>query len=79
MISEMLRSNIKLDKIINMLENLSSKENSMNVWNRGVARALKKFVSDGTVSESTCPDCGSKLVYENGCKRCIQCGYSACS
>ncbi len=25
-----------------------------------------------------CPDCGEKLVYENGCAHCRSCGYSRC-
>ncbi len=25
-----------------------------------------------------CPDCGSSLVYENGCSHCRSCGYSKC-
>jgi ribonucleoside-diphosphate reductase alpha chain len=25
-----------------------------------------------------CPDCGDKLVYENGCVNCRSCGYSRC-
>jgi len=25
-----------------------------------------------------CPDCGAKLVYSEGCKRCPVCGYSPC-
>ena len=25
-----------------------------------------------------CPDCGSSLIYENGCSHCRSCGYSKC-
>ena len=25
-----------------------------------------------------CPDCGSSLIYENGCSSCRSCGYSRC-
>jgi len=25
-----------------------------------------------------CPDCGSSLIYENGCSACRACGYSRC-
>lgn len=25
-----------------------------------------------------CPDCGSKLVNQEGCKKCPLCGYSKC-
>ncbi|MGA1847277.1 hypothetical protein [Deferribacter abyssi] len=26
----------------------------------------------------SCPECGSSLVFEEGCKKCHSCGYSAC-
>lgn len=32
---------------------------------------------DVTVTE-TCPDCDGRLVHEEGCKKCYDCGYSAC-
>lgn len=27
---------------------------------------------------ASCPDCGSKIIFEEGCKKCSSCGYSAC-
>ncbi|MFH1403885.1 MAG: vitamin B12-dependent ribonucleotide reductase [Candidatus Altiarchaeota archaeon] len=29
--------------------------------------------------DDSCPECGSKLVFEEGCSKCHSCGYSACS
>jgi len=31
-----------------------------------------------TTPASVCPDCGSNLVMEEGCKKCHTCGFSAC-
>jgi len=31
----------------------------------------------GRVS-GTCPECGCNLIYEGGCDKCINCGYSSC-
>jgi ribonucleoside-diphosphate reductase alpha chain len=27
---------------------------------------------------ASCPDCGSKILFEEGCQKCSSCGYSAC-
>lgn len=56
-----------------------------------LAKALKKYLNRGTdVSSSkgkdtteseygvACPSCGSKLTFQEGCKKCNACGYSAC-
>lgn len=29
-------------------------------------------------SGNLCPDCGSKLIHESGCEKCLSCGYSKC-
>ena len=29
-------------------------------------------------NDSRCPDCNNTLVIQEGCERCINCGYSAC-
>lgn len=76
-VSTLLREGVDLVKIINTLDGLQS-DDLINVWNKGVSRALKSFVQDGTVSSQTCEKCGSILVFENGCEHCHGCGYSKC-
>lgn len=77
-ISGYLRNNVPLVDTINVLEGLSFDRDTINTWKNGVIRALKKYIKDGTESKSVCPECGAKLVFENGCKICKNCGYSAC-
>lgn len=77
-ISGYLRNNVPIVDTISVLEGLSFDKDSINTWKNGVIRALKKYIKDGTESKSVCPECGSKLVFENGCKICKDCGYSAC-
>lgn len=77
-ISGYLRNNVPLVDTINVLEGLSFDKDTINTWKNGVIRALKKYIKDGTESKSVCPECGAKLVFENGCKTCKNCGYSAC-
>lgn len=77
-ISGYLRNNVPIVDTISVLEGLNFDKDSINTWKNGVIRALKKYVKDGTVSKSVCPECGEKLTFENGCKICKSCGYSAC-
>jgi len=46
-----------------------------------IARVLKKYIKDGQeVKGGVCPECGEeKLVYTEGCKRCMSCQWTACS
>jgi len=41
-----------------------------------ISRVLNKYNKE--VSIEVCPDCGEKLIKENGCAKCIACGYSMC-
>ena len=52
---------------------------SINTWKAGVARALKRYVPDGTESDQKCLSCGSNnVVYQEGCLTCTSCGSSKC-
>jgi len=50
-------------------------------FEKAIARALKKYVKDGTeVTGEGCEECGNdELIRENGCKICKNCGWTACS
>jgi hypothetical protein len=74
----MLREDVELLKVISTLDGLECGD-LINTWNKGVSRALKSFVQDGTISLQNCEHCGSQLVFEEGCEHCKSCGYSACS
>ncbi|MDK2791594.1 MAG: hypothetical protein PWQ25_457 [Deferribacteres bacterium] len=41
---------------------------------------IKKIITNyiPTTPASVCPDCGSSLIYEEGCKKCHICGFAAC-
>lgn len=46
-----------------------------------INKYLKTWIKDGekvTNGDAECPECGENLVYEQGCKGCKSCGYSAC-
>ena len=48
-------------------------------FNKAIARVLSKYMETNNGSGEVCPECGTPLVNENGCRHCPKCGYSACS
>jgi ribonucleoside-diphosphate reductase alpha chain len=81
LISGILRHGMPLPYAINLVDNLTFNNESINTWKNGVVRALKKFIPDGTVEKkSVCPECHTveSLMYKEGCLVCKECGYSKC-
>ncbi|MCB0433838.1 MAG: hypothetical protein KDD18_12900, partial [Mangrovimonas sp.] len=64
---------------VDLINSLQLDSESINTWKNGVARALKRFVEDGTQAKGRCSNCNSdKLVYQEGCLTCQDCGSSKC-
>jgi len=80
LISGVLRHGMPLPYVVDVVNNLHLNDESLNTWKNGVARALKKFIPDGTEPrEKNCPECGeAALIYEEGCLNCKSCGHSKC-
>ena len=79
LISGVLRYRVPVVQVIKMVDSLQFDTEAINTWKNGVERALKKYVKDGTEAEGqTCPNCGSPLVYQEGCLHCKECGFSRC-
>lgn len=79
LISGVLRHGMPIQYVVTLVQNLNVEEDNINTWKNGIARALKRYIKDGTkVEKEKCPHCGSDLVYEDGCKHCRNCGYSKC-
>ena len=79
LISGILRHGMPISNVVTLIQNLSVDEDNINAWKNGIARALKRYIPDGTkVDKEVCPTCGEALVYEDGCKHCKNCGYSKC-
>jgi len=69
-----------LPYVMELIQNLNVADDNINTWKNGVARALKKYVPNGTAVDTICPSCGeNSLVYEDGCLTCKSCGHSKCS
>lgn len=79
LISSTLRHGMPIDKIVDLINSLQLDSESINTWKNGVVRALKRFVEDGTQAKGKCSNCNSdKLVYQEGCLTCQDCGSSKC-
>lgn len=80
LISSVLRHSMPIQKIVELITSLQFDVESINTWKNGVARALKKFIPNGTSCEDAkCEGCGSEnVIYQEGCLICTDCGSSKC-
>ena len=73
-ISMLLRHGAPIEYVIatakKVNENIAS-------FTSAVCRVLMKYCTKD-IEEDTCPECGTKLSREAGCKKCNNCGYSLC-
>ncbi len=82
LISGILRHGMPLPYAIELIQNLTLDEDTINTWKNGVVRGLKRYIPDGTQAQGKmCPECGDQnsLIYQDGCLTCNACGYSKCS
>lgn len=73
-VSMLLRHGTPITHVIKTMRKVSS---NITSFTAAVTRVLATYIANGTVSAETC-SCGSKFVYENGCKICKNCGESEC-
>lgn len=80
LISSVLRHGMPIQKVVELVTSLQFDVESINTWKNGVARALKKYIPNGTVAEDAkCEGCGSSnVIYQEGCLICQDCGSSKC-
>jgi ribonucleoside-diphosphate reductase alpha chain len=80
LISGVLRHGMPIHKVVELVTSLQLDNDTINSWKAGVARALKKYVPNGTIAEGAqCGECGSEnVVYQEGCLYCKDCGSSKC-
>jgi ribonucleoside-diphosphate reductase alpha chain len=79
LISGVLRYEMPIADVVNLVSSLNLDSQSINNWKNGVERALKKYIPNGTKAKGKCGECHSEnLVYEEGCLICKDCGSSKC-
>jgi len=77
LVSLALRYQIPMDEVIKQLDRSSGHMLDLPAQ---LGKLLKSFMA-GTQRgfSSTCPECSGKLIFEEGCETCHECGYSKCS
>jgi len=80
LISGTLRHGMHIEKAVDLINSLQLDSESINTWKNGVARALKRYIIDGTEAHGQkCSNCNStNLIYQEGCLTCNDCGSSKC-
>ncbi len=80
LISGILRHGMPIHKVVETVTSLQFDNDTINSWKAGVARALKKYIPDGTAANgAVCEECAShNVIYQEGCLTCPDCGSSKC-
>ena len=80
LISGILRHGMPLQYVVSLIQKMNFDADNINTWKNGVARALKKYIPDGTeIKGAECPECHQKhLIFRDGCVICPDCGASRC-
>lgn len=76
MISAALRHGTDISYVVHQLEKTKGPIVS---FSKALARALKKFIKDGSkVSGEECPQCSKPMVRREGCVACVNCDFTKC-
>jgi len=82
LISGVLRYGMPIPQAVTLVDSLVLDTETINTWKTGVARALKRYIVDGTKAKegTVCPECAQEntIIYQDGCLTCSSCGYSKC-
>ena len=79
-ISTSLRHGVPVQFLVEQMQ--KDRESDLFSFSKVIARCLKNYIIDGTVSsDKICDICGSEdaLIYQEGCVTCASCGQSKCS
>jgi ribonucleoside-diphosphate reductase alpha chain len=77
--SSCLQNNVDIHDIVLQLE---KSQGDILGFGKSIARALKKYIPDGTeIKGEVCPQCSASdsLIRQEGCATCQNCGFSKCS
>jgi len=79
-ISGLLRHGTPIQYVYEIIKSMNMEDDHLNSWKSGVARIIKRFISDGVKSKETCGNCGAEdsMEFIEGCETCRSCGSSKC-
>lgn len=75
-ISLNLRHGVMLKNIVRVLD--QTDEVYVGSFVFAIKKYLSTFIKDGEVADVKCSECGGKVIYQEGCFKCIHCGSSKC-
>lgn len=81
MITRLLSTSLRHGTNITFLvEQLSKTSGGITSFGKAITRVLKTYANtERLIAKQQCTECGStNMVYEEGCKHCLDCGNSAC-
>ena len=77
MVSLALRHGSPIQYVVEQLQ--KDDEGDLYSFSKVLARVLKTYIKDGVKIKAVCKNCGSdKLIYQEGCLSCSDCGFSKC-
>lgn len=63
-----------------VVEQLEKVNGEMTCFAKSIAKALKKYIPDGTAVNVSCIECEEKaIIRQEGCYLCTNCGWSGCT
>lgn len=72
--SMLLRHGAPIKHVNNVITKI---DENITSFSSVVRRCLSKYIP-AEVTGETCPECGDKLVMQDGCIKCVKCGHSKC-
>lgn len=73
-----LQWGVPLEKLLKQLEGANRKYGSVATIPAAILRAFRMVQHEGHPADSTCPKCAGVVVYQEGCLKCLSCGWSRC-
>lgn len=74
-IEDILLGKVDFDELDEKVSEIIRDDSFSKYLNQHERKSLKK---SGTEDRFKCPDCGDKLAFLEGCKKCPSCGFDAC-
>ena len=71
-----LRCGVPSKLLLQQIEDANKKYGSVVSPTYAILRAFRKLEMNGNAE--TCPDCAKPLVIQEGCQKCLSCGFSRC-
>lgn len=73
--SMLMRTGANLKYVVKVSKKV---DDNITSFTAAMNRILSKYIPNEVIEGETCPECGSKIIRENGCQHCSECEWSKC-